>query len=537
MIMEDNTYAYDHAFQRIHVSQAKSGRRGYYCMGCEKEMQAVKQSNEERRSYFRHDAKDVDPNNKCTYRDEDYRHKLAKEILERLKLIKVPSVYKYPPPNVEGGRNLLEKSKFIKAFRVEIEKSFYEDDSGQIQFGNNPGEDEMSLIIKPHVTFLDENNIPILIIEFVSTHKPDFTKQAKLRRLGINTIQVSIPKDSPEKIEAVFSETSHTKWIYNELEATTQYIPVPTAFGEGVLPFDVLERQLYEESFKCRAAQVGNLIRAIERCLESESLQSAESDFEREIERISDEIIRIDGEIEDVDRRLGERKDSIEDEVIREHEHGINELKAEGDRIRAEEEEFRDYFEELEKRYTLKTRTLEFSIVEFDFATSGKIKALGGERKSIEDRKRELREEEATEDREIENIEKVIRNQERIIDLERGDQSRIERPSSRPTVEGLGDDKERELNLSKELREQIEGLPEKFRIEEEQITLSFSNRIEEAASQIKRRFIDGDTNITREIKRTLHHWKLLGDIEPAQQSAIRAKHLYESFKRGTYKNW
>ena len=44
----------------IHIDSAESGRKGYYCLGCGKEMEAVKQKKDPtRQSYFRHSAKDI----------------------------------------------------------------------------------------------------------------------------------------------------------------------------------------------------------------------------------------------------------------------------------------------------------------------------------------------------------------------------------------------------------------------------------------------------------------------------------------------
>lgn len=41
----------------IHISEAESGRKGYFCSGCKAEMQAVKPT--KRVSYFRHNPEDV----------------------------------------------------------------------------------------------------------------------------------------------------------------------------------------------------------------------------------------------------------------------------------------------------------------------------------------------------------------------------------------------------------------------------------------------------------------------------------------------
>lgn len=90
---ENNVYANNVKGKVIHISEACSGRKGYFCLGCERELQAIISKIENRISYVRHDLKAVKNQKKCTYSDETYRHKLAKEILQRIKKIKVPVVY------------------------------------------------------------------------------------------------------------------------------------------------------------------------------------------------------------------------------------------------------------------------------------------------------------------------------------------------------------------------------------------------------------------------------------------------------------
>jgi hypothetical protein len=48
----ENDWANDVKDNPIHISQAESGLKGYYCMGCNKEMQAVKMKNPKHQSYF-----------------------------------------------------------------------------------------------------------------------------------------------------------------------------------------------------------------------------------------------------------------------------------------------------------------------------------------------------------------------------------------------------------------------------------------------------------------------------------------------------
>ncbi len=259
--VNDNVWADTVKGDSIHISDAKSGKKGYYCKGCKKEMQAVKSRIQYRMSYFRHDAIAVRGQRKCTYSDETFRHKLAKELLLQLKHIKVPAVYKYPPKGFDGLSFLINEATLLEAYIVKTEQTFYEDESGNIKWGSNKGTDEKFLLIKPDVVFFDNVDKPILFIEFVATHGIKALKLSKLRRLGINTIQVKIPKDSREAIQQSFYTTERTKWIYNYDEANTEYVAISEGNATGVSSTDEDQRRLFTENFNCRQSQINNLIR------------------------------------------------------------------------------------------------------------------------------------------------------------------------------------------------------------------------------------------------------------------------------------
>lgn len=73
----DNDWAKDIKGDVIHISAAKSGAQGYYCLGCDKEMQAVKKKNINHKSYFRHHVVDVDTSTiECVKASREYREKI-----------------------------------------------------------------------------------------------------------------------------------------------------------------------------------------------------------------------------------------------------------------------------------------------------------------------------------------------------------------------------------------------------------------------------------------------------------------------------
>lgn len=303
----NNVYAHTIDNKVIHISEAESGRKGYYCLGCKGEMQARRGNI--RKEHFSHDPANKSVNLKCTYSDETYRHRLAKEFLQELKSIKVPSVIKKPPLGA-GGNRMIRDASFVKAHSVRIELPFYEDEFGNIRHSEMDISDynltEKHVYIRPDVTFFDENGLPILFIEIVATHKPDQIKIQKLRYLGIDTVQVLIPKDSPEAIKNTFSTTEHTKWLYNNEYEETDYFSIPSRNSEVVPHIDDLQNKLFEtaESYECRAAQINNLIRGIRRLLESESYKSAERKLGEEIQRVERNTVKAERQWEDLRSRI-----------------------------------------------------------------------------------------------------------------------------------------------------------------------------------------------------------------------------------------
>lgn len=385
-----NKYAHDVKNEILFIGDAKSGRKGYFCMGCGKEMQAVKSKIIGRESYFRHDALAVKHSGKCTYSDETYRHKLAKEILQSTKRIRVPPVYKFDPAN-NGQAMLIHESAFVEAHSVAVELQFYEDDEGIINWGRNDSRKARNLIIQPDITFFNKQNKPILLIEIVATHKPSQDKLLKIMRLGINTISITIPRDSPEAIAATFVNTSRTKWIYNYDEATTEYIQSSARNTARIPHIDEEQRKLFAESHKCRKAQINNLIRRIRECLESQQYRTTKSRLESEISRVTDNTTELQAKLEDEEREYryeaGRRDAAARRQIVVE--------------IRNIEIEKTD----LEKRYSAKAREIEEEEKLLDSRIEETIGSNGGDGKNFKLRIGAYR-------RERENIERLIGNEE-----------------------------------------------------------------------------------------------------------------------------
>lgn len=347
---EENVYAlraYDE--KTIHISEVlrkDTGRGpGYFCLGCKRRLQAVLSDIENRKKFFRHDAKAVKGQPKCTYSDETYRHKLSKEIIQLLGKVKVPNLYKYFLDGQTPRKYLIQESTFIEASKILIENYLYEDKNGKINYSREiDTENGNYLFIKPDVIFLDSNGNPILIIELVATYKPKNDKLVKLKRLGINAIQIKIPKDSPESIQNAFTQTTNTVWIYNEQEESFT-LPVSGAHSEGISEFDGIQRSFFEENFTCRQAQIRNLIRGIERLLESKHYTNTVKDLRSEIQRVERNT-----------ETLRERLDGLREKFS---ERGIEQYSERRKELTKKQREFQFYSSDLERRYITKVRELE----------------------------------------------------------------------------------------------------------------------------------------------------------------------------------
>lgn len=99
-------------------------------------MQAVRFEVEHHKSYFRHDTKDVKIEGKCTFSNQNFRHRLAMDILARTKRIKVPNLYKFSPDG--NSKILIQESRFVEAHSVRAGLSFYENDDGVVMWEKKP---------------------------------------------------------------------------------------------------------------------------------------------------------------------------------------------------------------------------------------------------------------------------------------------------------------------------------------------------------------------------------------------------------------
>lgn len=362
-------YANNVHSQRIHILEAESGKKGYFCPGCGGEKVAIRPTVLNIKPHFRHTAEGMKKHKQanCTYSDESTRHKIAKDVLQIIKKIKVPPVYF----SKDGAKYLIESSKFIEASSVRNEVYIFEDSNGKIILGNKQlaVDNNKFFLIKADVVFFDQENNPIIIIEIYASNKVDEDKKAKLFRLGINAVEVSIPKHfDPQLINDNFLKIDNTEWIYNthydkfydktftsELEKRYSSSPEQPS---GV-PFN-------SETFECRKNRLGNAIRLLERFMESSEFIERRGNLKAEISRTESIKEKIGRDIELAQERFqeldgrarGEAKGRIlqdfEKRRVR-HERSFATIK---DKERELRERFKTEEEDLEGRYNKKAGEL-----------------------------------------------------------------------------------------------------------------------------------------------------------------------------------
>lgn len=263
--------------QEISISDANSGANGYFCLGCRRELLARKGKRND--PHFAHLATNKATGEKqCNYSSETYRHNKAKEILLRLKSVRVPAVYAAYPSNYEGQVPRLAKACNVIAVTVLAEHNVYLNEVGSIKWGpknkDEPFDDQggkWEPLVRPDIIFLDATNKPILFIELAATHFASEKKLARLHLLKIDTIEVSIPKSfEPEKIESLFSVTSNTQWLYNAQRAAYRFDPAAArTSADGSIGTSDLGGGIYEqgETIRCRRSRLENALRHLKKCM------------------------------------------------------------------------------------------------------------------------------------------------------------------------------------------------------------------------------------------------------------------------------
>lgn len=580
--IEQNDYAKDVRGNVVFINDVASGQKGYWCIGCDTEMIAVHGKVENRRKHFRHVALDVNIERRCTFSNEEYRHKLAIDILKFTKGIKVPSIYIYSPDR--KTKRLIAESRYVQASSVKAELTFYEDYDGEVKWGKSKDVENKNLLIRPDITFFDSSGNPILLIEIVVTHKIDDDKKVKLKRLGIDTIQIIIPKDSEENIKKSLEKGRNAKWVYNYEQERTEFVQFSEGDRTELLPTDEIERRFSEESYKCRKIQLENLIRSINKCLGSERYRSVVGQFEQELPRVKANSESASNELEELRARIragvAERyRDSIES--LEREESEFEQLYADraGELQRSFDNDKRgmdEHFGGLEVRYNSKISELTRE-EKICFADQRRIE---GELESIENEQSKsegFKYQEGGIKDQIEQLSVDENDYRKGVKRRRGEQRErfknaerdlLTKINSISEIFGREEAKIRKLEDAeqeafrrdwKSFEDRHNSIPDKFEEHKERLTTEFrdkeitaeqsygtdGNRIDSETEKFRERinnFMEGKGSTSNEqlpsgIKKLFDARRILSNWEKGNSTCERYRIAIEYVRKGTYKKW
>ena len=379
------------------------------------------------------------------------------------------------------------------------------------------------------------------------THKLDDDKKAKIRRLAIDTIQIIIPKDSPENIAKSLETSKNTKWIFNNVEQNTESIQLSARDSEAILPIDAVEMGFFRESVGCRENQIRNLIRSITKCLESEQYQQAERRFKSEISRVAENTIGNQNRLDDLRKQYSGRaqeryRDSLEEisqaeSLFAEVETGeLNRILDDFNDAKSQRE---SNFNDLESRYLRKRAEIEGRRNQVKINITQEERFIE-ERTGIGNKPSTIRRATARIQKEIESL----------------DQSRIE--LKRKFDEYGTIEQSRYSTSSADIRGRINSIKEEFKRKEKE----FTRRLEFEEAEIIRSIARAERELRidpeKYRERTIQLFEgtyiersklpdrfaklfearsILNDWNEKQNTLNRNRAALECFNSGTYKKW
>jgi hypothetical protein len=509
--------------EEIHISDAASGR-GYNCLGCQRDMQAVRHKLTGYTDYFRHDAKYVQAGNKCTFSDQIYRKGIAITSLLLEKRIKVPAILKFHPTDRNAAPMVIKLSCIIEAYDAKSNLVIYENEFGQLTIGTEIPEGNNNQLFKPDVVFFDRAGSPQLLLEIVTKFKVSDEVKANLRRIGINTLQITLPKESREAIYNSLFQTDRAKWIYTNEQQFTGYIQPSRGDNGGGETIDEFERCLHEESVVCRINQIANLIRSVGKCYQSKQYVEIEQGFSRE-------LLEVRRTIERNRKRRLELESEFREELDQQYHDNFETIAAGQSELKHEQNRFSVYKSNLERRYREKVEELfdeERTIAYEEQELVGQEARFEKEENSIDlDLGRpELRMRLSAISGETDEVTKDISDTETaVLEL----QQRID--ALQPNLEERREGAERESTAEIEtIRKHEERLPADFGQQGIALEKQFERLRADAVTAIEKRDSSGSTGISGHIKTLFNRRAKLADLEQVGR-------LIESIKKGAYKNW
>ncbi|MDB5013919.1 MAG: hypothetical protein JWQ25_2121 [Daejeonella sp.] len=547
---ENHQFAYSEEHGRdIHISEAtKSGRQGYLCTSCKRPMQAVLRKIYGLKPYFRHDPKDVKPSDRCAYKDEEYRRNFVINTLELEKVIKVPPLYKYPPKGVEGLAIHMLPSELIKAVYVSKKTTFYEDENGVVKFTKEFDPAMGDFLFQPDVILQNSDFQPILFIQIVKKYGLNPDQHAALKRIQINTIQITIPKDSLENIYKALMNGQRAKWIYNEDEQQLSYFSVSSDPSAGIPAIDSDQRKLLEESFDCRKVQINNLIRTVNRCLASEQYQSAERELRTAIGNVLLDIKR-------AEERRNKYKEKYSRAVESEYSGELIGIDERRDELTGRRERIRQRYKSLEARYFKKRNELDQEAKLLDLELQRQEKDAGRTGKTFTELRNQLAERYNNETQRIERqlsgqLLSIERERERIVrDINTegsnlrdlfGDIIKAPERLERILLEERRKFDRLEATETKEIdriSEEQANFPERFRAEENMLRERIEGLRKQAYDTIEKRDAEGGSNTSKRLADLFSARRFVVAVQDARTDQSRYKCIKEFLLGSAFEEW
>jgi hypothetical protein len=396
--------------------------------------------------------------------------------------------------------------------------------------------DDSVLLFQPDVVLFQDQQ-PILLVQIVKKFSISEADKANLRRLRIDTLQITLPEDSREAIFQSLFQSGRSKWVYTNEQQFTNYLRPSGGNSGRSEPIDEFEKRLHTESVTCRRNQIANLIRSINKCYQSEQYREIESrvtsrlrDERRAIETYRKQRIDLEAAIrEDVERHS---KDEVERIAISqldldEKRNGFSEEKTDL------EARYRDEVAELKNDVrTLTEQREEFARLEHatDNATKETQFAIEREERTISEHIRDTELEFSERLSELSGLANSITTN---IEQEIAGISSIQlRKSDLPNeFEQLKIEAEKQSDGEIErICRAEENLPEWFRLEEIELAREFEYLRKRSDNAFGSRDRSDNTRISTRLNTLLNRRTKLADLEYIRR-------LIESIEKEAYKNW
>ncbi len=256
--------------ERVLILDAIKGGTNYVCWGCTGRMVPVI---DHATPHFRHHTDDMHlHSDNCKYGEETQLHKLAKEYIQTLKEIKLKKI---------GTLSLEGKS-------ILVERYLYYDDQFRLRISHAIPEGQ-SDVIKPDITIVDSKGVPILLVEIAVSHKLTNDKIKIIKYFGINTIELSIPKDIQQKedIDKIQNSQNQT-WIYHYEGYHIHKSNHPEHIDPTVYSDSEAESEQYEQErpIECTFVEINRLIRQFTKFMGSDDFNRVKDINESRIDSI-----------------------------------------------------------------------------------------------------------------------------------------------------------------------------------------------------------------------------------------------------------